>query len=324
MSNNKIKCEICGGYYERIYGKHLKKHNITSDEYLYLYPNSKIYTDDDYKNTISGVTNRHFSPGERLQLSLRVSGSNNPNHSSNVDELTRRERSPYCLEFYKKKYPNNNDEENTLLLKNFIKNMDRNPNTKIEYWLKLGYDESESVKLLKDRQRTFSKDICISKYGEVEGVNIFNERNNKWHNTLISNNNLKGGYSSISQKLFNDIKNNMDHDSYMYATNNGEFKLNKQGGGIWLFDFLDIKNKKIIEYNGDIYHANPSMYKHDDKPHPFLKDICAKDIWNKDNEKMLEAKSQGYDVLYIWDSEYKNNPEYILKKCLDFLKNNKQ
>ena len=31
---------------------------------------------------------------------------------------------------------------------------------------------------------------------------------------------------------------------------------------------LFVKKNKIIEYNGDMYHANPSKYKFDDNPQP--------------------------------------------------------
>ena len=57
-------------------------------------------------------------------------------------------------------------------------------NTSIEYYLKKGYSEEESKKLLSERQSTFSLEKCISKHGKDEGTKIFNQRQEKWLNTL--------------------------------------------------------------------------------------------------------------------------------------------
>ena len=76
------------------------------------------------------------------------------------------------------------------------------------YW-----DEEEARKILAERQCTFSLQTCIDKYGKEEGTKIFNERQEKWQNTLSSKpfeelerikkaKMLNGrGYSKISQKL---------------------------------------------------------------------------------------------------------------------------
>lgn len=42
---NLITCKICGKESTRIYGRHLKHHNLTSDEYLKLYPGELLYTE---------------------------------------------------------------------------------------------------------------------------------------------------------------------------------------------------------------------------------------------------------------------------------------
>ena len=46
------------------------------------------------------------------------------------------------------------------------------------------------------------------------------------------------------------------------------------------------------------------------------------EIWESDKIKLMTAKNNGYDVLVIWDSEYRwGNKEKVIKKCLNFLKN---
>ena len=95
--------------------------------------------------------------------------------------------------------------------------------------------------------------------------------------------------------------------------------MNKKSVGLWLYDFTDIKNKKIIEYNGDSYHGNPAKYKPNDYPHPFRKKITAKEIWYQDELKRLVAEENRYEILTIWDSDYRKNKESVLKQCLQFL-----
>jgi hypothetical protein len=195
--------------------------------------------------------------------------------------------------------------------------------TNIEYWLKKGFTEEESKSKVKERQNTFSLDKCITRYGNNMGIKVYTDRQNKWQNSLLYNGNLKYGYSAISQELFNDIikqyKNLTELEMVYFATKNNEYKLNKINGGIWLFDFTDLNKMKIIEFNGDIYHANPSKYVLADTPNPFKKYLTAEQIWQKDAEKIKVANDKGFEVLTIWDSEYIKDKQATLEKCLEFL-----
>lgn len=191
-----------------------------------------------------------------------------------------------------------------------------------EYWLERGYSEEESKLKVSERQTTFSKKICIEKHGEKRGLEVFNDRQEKWQKSLNKNGNIKGGYSKISQELFN-ILNEMIDGEFKYALNGGEYRLIKDGGGIWLYDFTDLNRMKIIEYQGDMYHANPLTYKSDDTPHPFRKEILSSEIWEKDRLKMNVALREGYEVLYVWDSEFrrvsKKRRNEIIERCINFI-----
>lgn len=76
-------------------------------------------------------------------------------------------------------------------------------------------------------------------------------------------------------------------------------------------------NNKIIEYNGDFWHSNPDVYRHD-YVNPRTK-IKAVDKWALDSIKIRYAQSQGYEVLVIWERDFKNNTEETIKKCIQFL-----
>lgn len=194
----------------------------------------------------------------------------------------------------------------------------------VEYWINKGFSEDDAINKVSESQRTFSKEICIEKWGYEKGLEIFNNRQKKWLKSLKDNENMFIGYSKISQELFKKIEEMMDGD-FLYAEKNNELRIKREDGGYYLYDFVDMKTKKIIEYNGDMYHANPSKYKSDDNPHPFRKNVTAEEIWEKDLNKIKAAEDNGYQVLLIWDSEYRykgsENRELVIQKCINFLTN---
>lgn len=80
-------------------------------------------------------------------------------------------------------------EETRKLVKEKIKvkkllNPSSKGNTTIEYYLERGHSLDEARILLSSRQKTFSLDICIKKYGLEDGTEIFNKRQEKWQKTL--------------------------------------------------------------------------------------------------------------------------------------------
>lgn len=78
-----------------------------------------------------------------------------------------------CLKFHKKR------KENPELYIGYN-------DTSIEYYLKKGLSEEDAKAALKERQATFTLEKCIKRHGLEEGTRIFNERQDKWQNTLNS------------------------------------------------------------------------------------------------------------------------------------------
>ena len=70
-------------------------------------------------------------------------------------------------------------------------------NTTLEYYLSKGMSEDEAKHALRKRQTTFSLEKCIEKYGEVEGIKRFKERQEKWLSNF-----KRYGFSIVSQNLF--------------------------------------------------------------------------------------------------------------------------
>lgn len=103
-------------------------------------------------------------------------------------------------------------------------------NTQIGYWTNKGYSEDEAKLKISERQRTFTLEKCIEKYGEEEGKNRWKERQNKWITTL-------------SLKSKEEIKRINEQKSYSVA---GVINQENVYYHIDRFSFTD-QNKKIIK-----------------------------------------------------------------------------
>lgn len=311
-----VECRICGFKSKRIYGRHLKSHGITSEEYKKLYPDAPLYAECDGKNTAKNSGKHMKTEKYKRIFSEKIKGDKNPQHKSKTTLEYRQSCSPFSKEF--RHYTNDNERD--IFIKKVCDN--KTYTNRLDYWLDKGFSQEDAELKLKQRQTTFTLSTCIEKYGDEKGKQIYTNRQLNWQISLYKNGNLKAGYSKISQELFFIILENYDQENTKnihFATKNDEFRLEKEEGGVWIYDFVDLKNKKIIEYNGDLYHANPKIYESSEHPHPFIKHLTAQDIWDKDERKRLVAEEEGFEVLTIWDSEYKKHKDEIINKCKKFL-----
>ena len=287
-----------------------------------------------YKNICSREeAEKQFDIENQRQLNKRMKTQSKLRKE---DPLWDKKRSRNCKEFWIEKGLSKEESElNVKEVMNEIhqktsKKLKENPEkyaskypTKIEYYLKKGFSEEEGKKIISEIQNRFSLKGCIEKYGEDEGNKIWIDRQEKWQNSIQKNGNVKGGYSKVSQDLFYEIikkYKKKELNSVFFWTKNKEYYL-KSDKSIYLYDFTDIKRKKMIEYNGDQYHANPLLYESNDMPHPYHKNknFSAEKIWEKDSKKLELAKLNGFNVLTIWDSEYRKYPEQTLQKCIEFI-----
>lgn len=190
----------------------------------------------------------------------------------------------------------------------------------IEYFLARGATEDEAKQLVSDSQKFFSKKICIEKYGEIEGIKIWSNRQVRWQEKLngktdeekarINRAKLSKGISvSTAEKI---IVEQLSLKGILVVTQFTLFRENKKQ---FVYDIM--YNNKIIEYNGDFWHSNPLHYL-ETFLNPRTK-IIAKDKWLVDKQKIEFAQKQGYEVLVVWKSNFKQNKEEIIKQCIQFL-----
>lgn len=253
-------------------------------------------------------------------------GKNNPAHKSNTTEQQRKERSASCIEFWRRKYPNATEEELNEYLKNHLIKLKQshtpeNTMTRIEYWLARGYDEEVAYSKVKEEhyKRTFTLEKCIAKYGREKGIEIFNKRQEKWKKSLYKNFEKHGdGRSSQSKFAHNIICKICDYLNLNIQDYTKEkWMTDPVIDRHYAYDFT--YGNKIIEFNGDYWHANPDIY--DSNFFNIRKNMTAEEIWLYDKQKLQCAHKNGYKIHIVWENNWNNNNEEEFKKCIDFLIN---
>lgn len=175
-----------------------------------------------------------------------------------------------------------------------------------EYWIIRGSSEKEANKKVSERQSTFSLKKCIAKHGEIKGKEVWNARQEKWQKSFKKNN-----YSKVSQQLFWQIAERLPSLDGIYFAELTEDK-NKETTGknnermialdrVYKPDFIDINQKKIIEFQGSYWHT----FTHAKK---------------RDTLKTESYKNHGYTFLLVDEKEFYKNSEKVVQECLNFLK----
>ena len=194
-------------------------------------------------------------------------------------------------------------------------------NVNIEYYLDNGFSIVESKNMLIERQTTFTLEKCITKYGLEKGTEVYNKRQKDWIKKVFNENScISNGRSMIADKfienLIIEINNISITNRFLYG-NNEKFIYDNLEKNSKKYDLC--YDKKIIEFYGDFWHSNPKIFDGNDI-HKIKKMKCS-EIWQFDKRKVDSAKEHNYEVLIIWESEYINNQEEIIKKCKKFLLN---
>lgn len=114
----------------------------------------------------------------------------------------------------------------------------------IEYYLHRGYTKDEGIRLISEKQRLFSKDICLEKYGVEEGTRIWQERQDKWQRTLKSKH--EDEIKQINKrKNMKDIKNWIN--KYGIAEGKEKFRKFMLTTGMQVFENLEDLQKYLLE-----------------------------------------------------------------------------
>jgi hypothetical protein len=161
-----------------------------------------------------------------------------------------------------------------------------------------------------DKQKyTTSIEYFISKYGLDKGTDKYD--------SFCKKRLFGAGYSEVSKKLFEVLKIRLNSSYTTYFADNEWFFYDKERKSYYLIDFF-IKELNIgIEFQGDIWHANPNKYKSTDRPFPFQSDYTAEFIWNKDKIKNDFLITKLKKLIIIWESDlYKDGIDLTCDKII--------
>lgn len=151
----------------------------TIEEYIKEFPDAKLVCEKT-STMLSESTKKSMNrPEMKKKLSERISGENNPNAKCNTTEEQRKSISPFSKFF--KGYDGLSNEEKEEKIREMLQ-CDRKDKstTQIGYWLKKGYSEEDAKNIISERQRTFTLEKCIEKYGEEKGKEVWKNRQLKW------------------------------------------------------------------------------------------------------------------------------------------------
>ena len=110
------------------------------------------------------------------------------------------------------------------------------------------------------------------------------------------------------------------YDAHTYLHPKGQYFISGVGASFSLYDYVNVTSKKIIEFNGDYWHANPKKYLAEDIIGRGITRKTAKLVWDKDYKKHALAIAKGFQVLTIWESDYHFDKNATIERCIAWLK----
>ena len=177
----------------------------------------------------------------------------------------------------------------------------RYTNTKEYYVEKFGGNWEEEFNKT-NSAKAITLENMILKYGEIEGKERY----------FKSLDGRKNGYSLMASNFFNNLEAlilkdfpNLS-DKIYFLPKNKEYCIHT-GDKAYFYDFVITKDINIcVEFYGDVFHANPNIYKAADKPiHFYNKDITSQEIWVNDNIKNNKIIERKFILFVVWESYLK-------------------
>lgn len=198
------------------------------------------------------------------------------------------------------------------------------------------YGEEEASIIANKRWAVTSKPAFIQRYGEIAGLKKYNNYRNKLKrrmnlDSLIEEYGEEEGYekyisrawksnrnSNIAHKLFEDLraKNIMFNLEVPIFLNREERLLLGQK-----IIFVDGQYKNIIvEFFGDIWHANPKLYESSDTPNPFSH-LTAQQIQNRDANRISILNKKGFHTIVVWEKDFRFDSNKVVDSIISVINN---
>lgn len=187
--------------------------------------------------------------------------------------------------------------------------------TSLEYFIEKYGAEGHTRYKYTNFLKKHSLDTYIYKFGADDGLRRY---------VKLSKNRKLSWFSNIASELFKEIDDRMQLPNQLYyQPKTKEFgKMNMKLGKYTFFDFVIPDMKICIEFNGDVFHANPERFEADDTPNPFNTSLTSADIWEHDKEKNRVLLDEGYYIIIVWESDYRRDPESMIEYIIGEINEN--
>ena len=256
---------------------------------------------DRRKNTLAGFIERYgqtdgsakyFEKNKKLSVSVESLAMNGFSEKE-INEIrnTHSKKSALTLDNCISKYGENlgNKKYNEMI-------ENRVTHWKSSYWIKKGFSEDESKKIISGLQ-TRDLNYFIKKYGDKEGNDRYRNFNSKRVSATRGTN-----VSKLENQIFSSVLK-------IYKDSQSTHTL-----GRYVVDIFVPSENLVIEVFGDYWHCNPinwSSTEYNKTLH-----MTAQEKWEKDKIRTENIQSQGYNVVVLWENEIKKN-NFNIKEALN-------
>jgi phage FluMu protein Com len=150
----------------------------------------------------------------------------------------------------------------------------------------------------RERQRyTTSVEYFVEKYGEIEGKD-------RYESFCRGRNMSEKKISNVEVEFVNALRVALSDETFGPQINIGS-------AYYAAFDCGSIERKKIIEFYGSYWHADPRLYAAD--TYHIQKQQTAKMIWSRDRAKKTFAMNLGYSLYICWELDYYENKDKMIQ-----------
>ena len=200
------------------------------------------------------------------------------------------------LDTLKQKY---GDSDGELRWNNRINNAKISSKRTLDYWLSKNNNDLEKSKTDLANYQRRDKNFYIKKHGEIKGIEKYEE---------VKKKRFLGGFNEPCSKFQKEVEDYVrsEYDGYINGHENCYCFLNtgKLKQSVVIPDILIDELKLVIECFGDYWHCS-SKY-NNDFFHEVIKKT-AREIRKSDNDRIEFINKNGYEVLIIWESDWKHN-----------------
>ena len=313
-----IKCQICGKYFRSITYKHLKKHNMTLQDYKLKFKETQS---ENTKNLMGRTLKNYINKFGKEEGTNKFQAYCEKHRFKNTFE-GKQLKYGWSKEQFKK-----HNDSRAVTLENCIKRHGKNKGQKIftEYCKKqqtAGISKDYFIEKLgiKAGKQKY-KEVCKLKGHTLENYQKrYGERGQDKLNEFYSNVLSKNKGTSKIQKEFevtltSAIQNKYPDITFTTYGIDKPFATGLKNKGAYIYDYvITYPIKLCIEFNGDFWHANPEKYNQD--TYFKVQKCTAKEIWKKDRKKIKHIENMGFDSHIVWEKQYRINKIRSINKCL--------